>query len=472
MNPSSLSKQDALNNPTKVRGFIVSQGAAEQPSQLQGGVTAKYQVNETDFTRVTVYGIGRTLINPIPGRIIDLNRNAGGIRASYHSTFNISQIPLKMITGIDYEIQDDHRQEFENNGLPEGEADSIVREDIFNRLQYGQQLLDQFEAVSGYGPFFQFEAGLLSNLNLQGGLRYDWYNFQVNDQRVNGSVDKSGTRTMDQLSPMIGINYLPYPNLSFYGNFSTAFQTPTSSELSNRPNGEGGFNPSLEPERIRSIEAGARGSLFSPRVRYNVTAFSMAIENMIIPYQIADPTSEEVFHENAGAARNRGLEMLVRWHAPARLRWMASYTLMNFTFQEYLVEAGSEGTVQLEGNQIPGVPPQKFYSELGYDHPSGIFGELQLQWVGEYYTNNFNGPAPDTNENVRDFLNDDYATVGLRAGSSLSLTKVNLRIFGGVDNLFDVRYNASIVPNAFGGNFFEPAPGRHWYLGINANFTP
>jgi iron complex outermembrane receptor protein len=198
----------------------------------------------------------------------------------------------------------------------------------------------------------------------------------------------------------------------------------------------------------------------------------MAIENMIIPYQIADPTSEEVFHENAGAARNRGLEMLVRWHAPARLRWMASYTLMNFTFQEYLVEAGSEGTVQLEGNQIPGVPPQKFYSELGYDHPSGIFGELQLQWVGEYYTNNFNGPGPGADGDVRDFVNDDYATVGLRAGSSLALTKINLRFFGGVDNLFDVRYNASIVPNAFGGNFFEPAPGRHWYLGVTAGFTP
>ncbi|MBD3275439.1 MAG: TonB-dependent receptor, partial [Candidatus Marinimicrobia bacterium] len=190
------------------------------------------------------------------------------------------------------------------------------------------------------------------------------------------------------------------------------------------------------------------------------------------PYQIADPTSEEVFHENAGAARNRGLEMLVRWRTPARLRWMASYTLMNFTFQDYLVEAGSEGTVQLEGNQIPGVPPHKIYSELGYEHPSGIFGELQLQWVGEYYTNNFNGPVPGTDGDVRDFVNDDYATVGLRAGSSLSLTNVNLRIFGGVDNLFDVRYNASIVPNAFGGNFFEPAPGRHWYLGINASFSP
>lgn len=472
MNPSSLSKEDALNNPTKVRGFIVSQGAAEQPTQLQGGVTAKYQVNENDFTRVTLYGIGRTLVNPIPGRIIDLSRNAGGIRTSYHFTFTISRIPVRMITGIDYELQDDKRLEFENNGLPEGAADSIAPSDIFNRLQYGQNLVDQYETVSGYGSFMQFEAGLLPKLNVQGGLRYDWYNFQVNDQLLMGDVDKSGRRTMDQLSPMIGINYLPQPNLSIYSNFSTAFQTPTSSELSNRPNGEGGFNPSLEPERIQSIEGGARGSLFSPRLRYNLTAFTMSVENMIIPYQIADPASEEVFHENAGRARNNGLEMLIRWRPPGRFRWLASYTYMNFTFQDYLVEAGSEGAVQLKGKQVPGVPPHKLFTELAYDHPSGIFGEVQLQWIGEYYTNNFNGPLPGSNDDIKNFVNDAYTTTGLRFGKTFSLANINVRLFGGVDNLFDVRYNASIVPNAFGGNFFEPAPGRHWYLGLNAGFTP
>ena len=40
--------------------------------------------------------------------------------------------------------------------------------------------------------------------------------------------------------------------------------------------------------------------------------------------------------------------------------------------------------------------------------------------------------------------------------------------FLGIENLFAARYNGSIVPNAFGGRFFEPAPGRTLRLGLGA----
>jgi iron complex outermembrane receptor protein len=43
----------------------------------------------------------------------------------------------------------------------------------------------------------------------------------------------------------------------------------------------------------------------------------------------------------------------------------------------------------------------------------------------------------------------------------------SVRPFVGVDNLFDERYNGSVVPNAFGGRFFEPAPGRQLFGGAS-----
>ncbi len=42
-------------------------------------------------------------------------------------------------------------------------------------------------------------------------------------------------------------------------NYATAFQIPTTTELSNRPQGEGGFNPGLRPESMRSLEIGLIG---------------------------------------------------------------------------------------------------------------------------------------------------------------------------------------------------------------------
>jgi iron complex outermembrane receptor protein len=36
----------------------------------------------------------------------------------------------------------------------------------------------------------------------------------------------------------------------------------------------------------------------------------------------------------------------------------------------------------------------------------------------------------------------------------------------GLDNVFDTRYNASVVINAFGGRYYEPGPGRSVHFGL------
>jgi iron complex outermembrane receptor protein len=40
----------------------------------------------------------------------------------------------------------------------------------------------------------------------------------------------------------------------------------------------------------------------------------------------------------------------------------------------------------------------------------------------------------------------------------------------GINNLFDKKYNGSVVPNALGERYFEPAPGRNWYAGLRINY--
>ena len=43
----------------------------------------------------------------------------------------------------------------------------------------------------------------------------------------------------------------------------------------------------------------------------------------------------------------------------------------------------------------------------------------------------------------------------------------NVKLKAGVENLFDKRYNGSVVPNAFGNNFFEPAADRSIHFGLS-----
>ena len=64
---------------------------------------------------------------------------------------------------------------------------------------------------------------------------------------------------MRAVSPSAGLSLRVMPLLDLYSNVSTSFETPTTSELSNQESGAGGLNPTLEPQRMRSVEAGING---------------------------------------------------------------------------------------------------------------------------------------------------------------------------------------------------------------------
>ncbi|MCC7031286.1 MAG: TonB-dependent receptor [Acidobacteria bacterium] len=75
-------------------------------------------------------------------------------------------------------------------------------------------------------------------------------------------------------------------NLS--SNLATAYQTPTTVQLSNRPSDEGGFNEDLGPEDLRSFEVGARGSIADWRVRFEVAGYFSTIDGALVRFQRAD----------------------------------------------------------------------------------------------------------------------------------------------------------------------------------------
>ena len=264
--------------------------------------------------------------------------------------------------------------------------------------------------------------------------------------------------------------FRPAPLTAFYGSFSTAFQTPTTSELSNRPTEAGGFNPGLEPEQLRGFEAGVKGFVPGAGMAYDAAVFAYGISNMLLPFQIDNPETDEIYFRNAGKTRNRGIELKLAWSPVPALDLALAYTGMRFEFDDFELEREVDGntrTYQLSGNEVPGVPPHHLFAGFTYTDPgSGAFMEMNAQWTAEYFANDFNGPAPGSGKPESDFVNDGYALVDLRAGITYNGDMFGAVLFAGVNNLFDTRYNGSIVPNAFGDRFFEPAAGRTWYVGF------
>jgi iron complex outermembrane receptor protein len=348
----------------------------------------------------------------------------------------LGSTPVTWTTGVDVSSQHDTRHEFTNAGVASPGA----------RTQQGDPLLSQLERVQSVAPFAQVGVLLRSRWRLTTGLRYDHYRFEAVDRFLSDG-NQSGRRTMAAVSPMAGVVHLTADWLNVYANVATAYSTPTTVQLSNRPTGEGGFNENLQPEDLRTIEAGARGHVERARLRYELTVYRTALTNALVSFQRAD---QQTYFENAGESRRKGAEVLLEWSPIAHVTTRLAYTHQDFRFVRFV-----SGQVDYAGNAEPGAPPNQWFVQGGYDAPFGVRSSIKLRWVDRYPVNNANTA-----------FNWAYRVVDLRFGLDRAWNDVGIRPFVGIDNLFNERYNASTSSNAIGSRFYEPAPGREVFVGL------
>jgi iron complex outermembrane receptor protein len=248
-------------------------------------------------------------------------------------------------------------------------------------------------------------------------------------------------------SPAAGVTFAAADNHNLYASLGSAYETPTTQELSNRPSGEGGFNPDLDPEVLRTFEGGARGLIDRLRLRYEVAAYVSTLENALVHYQRAD---EQDFFRNAGESSRKGVEALLVWEPSARLAARLAYTYQRFTFVRFVTDGGD-----YSGNQEPGAPPHQLLMGITHHLGFGLRSVAEFRRVARYPVDNANT-----------FSNWPSNVIDLRFTWTRTWRRLNARPFLGIDNVFGERYNGSIIPNAFGGRYYEPSPGREVYVGL------
>jgi iron complex outermembrane receptor protein len=433
---NTLTLEDARNNPRSTRPQALTQGWGESTTQGQGGVTVAHHFGGGHFLRATGWGLWRDVFNPIPFAIVDLERGAAGFRSEYEGATQLSSVPLTWTTGVDVSRQGDDRLESENAGVPPGGG----------LTQPGAATIDQREEVLSVGPFVQARAVLGNRWTVTGGARYDYYDFSATDHLLSDG-DQSGGRTLDAVSPMVGVTFAATEQLNLYSSFATSYQTPTTVELSNTPTGAGGFNTDLDPEDLKTFEIGVRGAVDPLGLRFEIGGYFSSLDNALVQFTRPD---EATFFRNAGEASRNGLEAMVQWTPVPRFTARVAYTYQDFEFTRFIAPEGD-----FSGNAEPGVPPHQLFVGATYDAPFGLFSALDLRSVDAY-------PVNSTNT----ISNWAYQVVNLRFGVNRRWNGVGLRPFVGIDNLFDERYNASTITNNTGNRFFEPAPGREVYVGI------
>lgn len=430
-NPGSLPADMLDDEGRPAWGFNVLSGTGKELKQGQLGVTWSSGAG-AHLTEVAVWGIRRDLTNPIPGTVVGVDRWAGGARALVNRPVDLDVGTLSLGLGGELELQRDDRSNWTNESGAKGDL-----------------TLSQLENVRGTGLFGQARLDLVQGISLIGGLRYDRIRFQADDRYLEGGdPDDSGSRTMSAFSPSAGVVVDAGGGIELFGSVARSFESPTTTELVNRPTGAGGFNPDLDPQKGTTFEGGARTRQASWVLE--ATLFRTDLEGELIPFEVpADPGRQ--YFRNAGASHHSGLEMVAEARVAPGADVRVAYTYVDARFDDYVTD-----TDDFSGNRIPGLAPHRLDALASYTRGAGY---VELRGLYQDAV-----PTHDAGET----FTDAYFIADVRLGmDGLGSGRARISPYAAVENLFDERYTSSVAVNAFGSRYFEPGPGRTFRVGVD-----
>lgn len=330
--------------------------------------------------------------------------------------------------------------------------------------QYGNNLAKNFGNVDGESDTLRFADDLeIARLTLfaQGIVEFaDWRLLAgLSHNQLQYTVDRYASAigpTFDfttsfeaEWLPRIALQYQWNDNIMNYFAISEGFSSPTLDEI--RTN-EGSINESLQAERGRNIELGTK--INTQKLSAELILFHTALRETITTYTNPDGV---VLFRNAGATDQKGIEASLRYNLMQNTNRFfsnafvaATYQFYNFEFKDYQQEE-----TDLSGNQLTGVPQHTLNLTGGIS----ILPQLHLNFQHRYVSET---PLTDENDvyaSSYNLLNGKirFEPTGQNSRWSFALS---------VENIFDNTYSLGNDLNAYGGRYFQPAPGRNYHASI------
>ncbi len=397
----------------------------------------------------SVFAGTRSLDNPQAFAIVAVERAVAG--GSLRGAWRLGSLPwpMRLTSGIDAQRQDDSRLNFENCADATGAA--TAKCPVIG-TERGAIRLDQRERVRGIGAFARAEVEAPGRVFVSLAARRDQVTFRVNDRFITSSnADDSGDRTLAATTPMLGIAWRARPALSVFANWTTAFETPTITELTNQDNGAAGLNGNLLPQKTRTLEAGVHGLLGS-RMRLELAAFRAVVHDELVPFDVPNQPGRRAFR-NAGQTSRTGVESNIVVALPL-VDMGLSYTRSHFRFDRYTV-----GTANYAGNPIPGIP----------DQLAQLWATARARgWFATVESTMSSRVTADDAASVRAA---GYAVWGVRGGYSggIGSRHVSIEPVVGMDNVFDRVFATSVVINATRNRYFEPGLQRRVFVSMRVS---
>ena len=443
--PLGLTRAQWAANPRGVDPAAIQFDTRKTINQMQGGAALDHRFSDRWQLHVDAYGGQRTVRQYLSfsgaaltssGGVTDLDRDFGGIGARIAWHGDALSRPLVVTFGADVDRQHERRKGFVNN---DGSLGDLRR--------------DEDDTVRGTDVYAQAEWQLSSQWFAMAGLRTSTVRYASDDHYITAqNPDDSGSRRFSDTSPMLGVVFHATDDLNVYASYGEGFETPTFAELAYRSGGTG-LNFALQPATSRAAEIGVKYRV-GDRHRLNAAIFHIDTSNEIV---VDAATGGRTTFKNAGATRRNGVE--AAWDGRYRhgLQSHAALTWLRAEFADDFT-TGAPAVVVPAGSRLPAVPSKQAYAELAYVPGgwAGLNAALEALYVDRLYVNDRNTDAAPS-----------YAVANARIGFTQSSGRATWRQFARVNNLFDRNYAGSVIVGDTNGRFFEPAPGRNWFVGAS-----
>ena len=454
--PLGLTAAQVISTPQGAGTNAESWNTRKTVTQLQGGIEILQKINSESGLKLMVYSGTRNQFQyqapsspttQFVNGAISLDRTYSGFDGQYQLKTSINQLPFKMTLGFNYGNDNDHSMGYCNayGALVNcsGKSTSINTD-----ANYQAKNIDQY---------LQMEVEPADKVNITLGLRNTSTQLSAND---NLSTWAASNKTYNKLLPMASVSYLVNESNRVYTSVGIGYDTPTLNQIkytcgnvactatSSLPN-------MLDASTTLQYELGWKSKV--PNLgNFNAAIFLAQSSNEIVAQ---NNISGKTVYQNAKNTSRTGFELF--GHLDFTKNWYTNlaytYTLAQVT-QDYQSNSG----IIAAGSSIPGVSAHRLFSELAWQLPDRSLN------VGAEMIAASNMYATDTN--AVNTSAGGYVIGNLRAFAKQHMDNWTFTEMARINNLFDTYYIGSVIINQASYQYFEPSPGRNWFVGVNASY--
>ncbi|WP_412467739.1 TonB-dependent receptor [Pedobacter sp. KLB.chiD] len=416
----------------------ISQQAAIYNKTIFGGISNSYQISQRLKHVIALFTTYTDFRNPFITNYEQRYESTLGLRTFLEYDQIKQDLKFNAQVGLESSGTKSQIKNFNNNG---GEA-------------IGMQASDRLKAAQDFAYFRlnfdinnKFLIELASSLNFY---RYDYESYFP-------IVVASKQRKFDaRFMPKAAASYLITSDFSARASISKGYSPPTIAEVRASDNN---INNNLQAEFGWNYELGLRYKTKNNRFYATGNLFNYHLKDAIVRRLNQNDTE---YFTNAGSTSQQGIELetaiwIIRDNPSflTALQWRTNYTYSHFRFENF-----TSGANMFDGNKLTGVPENVLINSLEFNFTKGIYLFLQHNYTSSI-------PLNDANTVFAKSYHLVESKLGVR---NLSINKIHLDLFAGVNNLLNVPYSLGNDLNAANGRYFNPATSINFYTGLSVKF--